>query len=103
MLEVFLQGINEKKCVTVIFEAKEDGMPRTRKCIPFDYGESRRYKDGKERFHFYDLSSPDGKHNLSILPEQIHKIELLQETFNPADYVTWSPSWLIARDWGNFS
>lgn len=103
MLEKFLQAINEKKYVSVTFRAKEDGMMKTRKCVPFDYGESRKYRDGKNRFHFYDLDSPEGKHNLSILPTQVNEIQLLDEYFEPGDYVTWSPNWIIERDWGMYS
>jgi len=73
---------------------------RVRKCVPFDYGISRKYKDGEDRFHFYDLDSPDGKHNLSLLPEQIQNVNLLNENFDPADYVKWTPNWIVDRDWG---
>ncbi|MBE0515583.1 hypothetical protein [Sulfurimonas sp.] len=104
MLENFLQAINEKKIVSVAFVAKEDGILRVRKCVPFDYGVSRKYKDGENRFHFYDLNSPEGKHNLSLLPAQIQKLDILNEVFNPIYYVTWTPiNWIVKRDWGLYS
>ena len=96
---------NKVKCnyKPFTFIAKEDNLLRNRKCVPFDYGESRRYKDGKDRFHFLDLNSPDGKHNLSILPEQVKKVEILDESFEPKDYISWTPNWIVERDWGIFS
>ncbi len=100
MLDVFLQGIHEKKYLLVDFIAKEDGLLRNRKCVPFDYGESRRYKDTEDRFHFLDLNSPSGSHTLSILPEQVKRIELVNEVFEPSEYVTWNPNWIVSRDWG---
>lgn len=104
MLEKFLQAIHEKRYLSVDFIAKEDNLLRNRKCVPFDYGKSRRYKDGKDRFHFLDLNSPDGKHNLSILPQQVKKIEILDEFFEPSEYVTWTPiTWIVKRDWGVYS
>ena len=103
MLEKFLQAIHEKRYLSVDFIAKEDNLLRNRKCVPFDYGESRRYKDGKDRFHFLDLNSPDGKHNLSILPEQVKKVEILDESFEPKDYISWTPNWIVERDWGVYS
>ncbi|MFZ3053338.1 MAG: hypothetical protein WA099_08005 [Sulfuricurvum sp.] len=104
MLDIFLRGIHEKRYLFVDFVAKEDGQLRKRKCVPFDYGESRKYRDGKDRFHFYDLDSPDGKHNLSLLPEQIQKLDVLNDVFNPADYVTWTPiNWIVKRNWGDCS
>lgn len=102
-LDVLLDAINLKKQVKIKFNSYEKGIIE-RKCIPFDFGPSRRYKDGLDRFHFYDLNSPDGKHNLSILPDQLIEIELLYSDFKPSDYVTWSPTnWIINRDWGQFS
>lgn len=103
MLKNFLEGIHKKRYLSVDFIAKEDNLLRNRKCVPFDYGESRKYRDDKDRFHFLDLNSPDGKHNLSILPEQVKKVEILDESFDPADYVKWEPNWIVKRDWGVYS
>ena len=100
---VFLQAITEKKKILVRFQSKEKGMVQ-RLCIPFDFGPSHRnLKINPDRYHFYDLNSPDGKHTLSILPEQLIEIELLEENFNPADYITWNTNWFIKRDWGIYS
>lgn len=101
--EIFITAIHSKKKVEVTFNSIEKGVI-TRICIPYDFGPSNRYKDGRDRYHFYDLNSPEGKHNLSILPEQLINIEILNETFEPGDYVTWSPiNWHIKRDWGSYS
>ncbi|AYE33651.1 hypothetical protein [Clostridium septicum] len=90
------------KLVKVVFDSYEKGRI-TRVCVPFDYGPSRRYRDGENRYHFYDLDSPLSNHNLSILPQQIKSIEILNETFCPEDYVKWTPSWFLSRDWGIYS
>mgnify|MGYP006291281609 CR=1 FL=1 len=99
---IFLASINEKKVVKVKINSYEKGII-IRKCIPFDFGPSRKYKDGENRYHFYDLDSPDGSHTLSILPHQLREIEILNETFNPGDYVNWTPKWFVKRDWGQYS
>jgi hypothetical protein len=99
MEERLLLGIHTKKKVKITFNSFEKGVI-TRLCIPFDIGPSRKFKDGKNRYHFYDLNSPTGSHNLSILPGQLLNIEVTAESFNPEDYVTWSPNWHIYRDWG---
>lgn len=100
---IFLEAISLKRQVNIKINSKEKGIIE-RVCVPFDFGPSRRYKDGLDRFHFFDLNSPEGKHNLSILPEQLIEINLLTIAFNPADYITWSPiNWFIQRDWGKFS
>lgn len=98
----FLRAINEKKLVLIECNSYEKGYIQ-RKCVPFDYGPSRRYKDSSDRYHFYDLDSPDGSHNLSILPEQLLFLKILDEQFEPKDYINWVPNWFIPRDWGKYS
>lgn len=101
--EIFLEAIKEKKIVKVKFNSKEKGVIE-RMCIPFDFGPSRRNMiPNPERYHFYDLDSPDDKHTLSILPEQVILIETTEQVFDPADYITWKTNWFISRDWGIYS
>jgi hypothetical protein len=100
--DLFLQAIHEKKIVALTFNSIEKGII-SRKCICYDYATSNRYKDGNYRYHFHDLDSPDGKHNLSILTEQLLAIEISNEIFEPGDYVKWMPSWSVKRDWGVYS
>ncbi len=100
--EAFIKAIHKKRIVQLTFTSKEKG-PSVRRCIPYDFGPSRRYKDQLDRYHLYDLDSPDGSHNLSILPDQIHQIDMLEQLFEPGDYINWTPRWFIKRDWGKFS
>lgn len=102
MMKEFLEAINNKLILQITFDSKEKGILK-RTCIPFDFGPSRKYKDGLARYHFLDLDSPDGKHNLSILPDQVLNMTLTNNNFNPADYIGWNPNWHISRDWGEFS
>lgn len=101
--EIFLNAITEKKILRVTFNSKEKGEI-TRLCIPFDFWPSRRnLKENPDRYHFYDLDSPEGNHTLSILPEQLVLIETTGEYFEPSDYVNWTPNWFVSRDWGDYS
>lgn len=103
MHEDFETAINEKKLVKVRVDTNEKGAI-DRICVPFDFGPSKRFHDGNDRYHFLDLDSPDGPHNLSILPGQLLNLEITDRDFEPGDYVTWrNPSWFIKRDWGAFS
>lgn len=103
MYQKFIQAINQKKLVLLKFDSYEKGII-SRMCVPFDFGPSRRYRDGEDRYHFYDLDSPSSNHNLSILPSQILDIKILDGSFEPKDYVTWSPiRWFLKRDWGEYS
>jgi len=100
--DTFINAIHERKILTVTFDAKEKGII-TRKCIPYDFGPSSRAKDKSDRYHFHDLNSPEGEHNLSILPEQLVDLQITQDQFDPADYVKWEPKWYVQRNWGKYS
>ena len=101
MSEDFLKSINDNLIIKVTFKSKNGIIKR--KCIPFDFGPSKRFRDKSQRYHFLVLDGPKGRHNLSILPMQILKIELTELHFNPANYIKWKPKWFIKRDWGVYS
>ena len=98
----FIDAIRNKNLVKVSINTDEKGLIN-RTCVPFDFAVSKKYKDGLERFHFYDVDSPDGSHNLSVLPEKLYSLDVLNQEFDPGDYVTWTPNWTISRDWGIYS
>ena len=35
--------------------------------------------------------------------EQVISIEVLPDTFDPAEFVTWDTNWIVKRDWGKYS
>lgn len=75
----------------------------TRLCAPMDFGLSRRTNDLMNRYHFWDYEGNTKSHLLSLLPENISKMELAEENFDPTDFVKWKPHWFIPRNWGRFS
>jgi hypothetical protein len=71
-----------------------------------DFGPSRRAKEKNNRYHVWDYDSDTGTHVLSLNPEQIISIEVLDEHFEPSNFITWDTQkspWFVARDWENFS
>lgn len=103
MKDTFIEAIHNCKLVELTFR-DSDGDTKIRACIPFDYGPSRRAKDKSDRYHFWDINSHDGSHNLSLLPSSIITITALEQNFEPSQYVTWTPiKWYITRDWGSCS
>lgn len=99
---IFLEAIREKRIVKIVFDSYEKGRI-TRLCVPFDYGKSKRERNGNDKYHFFTIDSPSGGHNLSINPKQLVEIVIKEEGFDPADYVKWEPDWIIPRDWGIYS
>ncbi len=103
MLEEFKKAIDDKKVLRVKFQTK-DGTEKARLCIPFDFGPSRRnLSPNPDRYHFYDLDSPDGQHNLSLEPGAIKSLEVTDTSFEPGDYIKWKTNWFLSRDWGQWS
>lgn len=101
--DVFIQGIHDKKKIRLTFFSKEDGAILVRLCAPMDFGPGSRAKVKVDRYHLWDYESDTGPHTLSLLPNQIKSMELTVEDFDPDEFVTWPPNWIIKRDWGSMS
>ncbi|HQV70351.1 MAG: hypothetical protein WAT92_02595 [Saprospiraceae bacterium] len=106
MKDIFINAIKRKNKVVLTFFSKEDGHLLKRKCAPMDFGPSRRAKDKADRFHLWDYDSDTKVHVLSLSQNQITNIEVIDEKFDPAEFITWDTKkspWFITREWGNFS
>jgi hypothetical protein len=102
----FIAAIRAKKKVRVTFFSKEDRGTLVRKCAPTDYGPSRKAKAKNDRYHVWDYESDTTEHSLSLKRGQIQQIEILDESFEPSEFVTWNVEqfpWFVPRDWGIYS
>ena len=100
---VFLHRINDKKKIRLTFLSKEDEAILVRLCAPMDFGPSSRAKVKVDKYHLWDYESDTGPHPLPLLPNQIKSMELTVEDFDPGEFVSWTPNWLISRDWDIYS
>ncbi|MHC1745538.1 MAG: hypothetical protein AB9895_00120 [Negativicutes bacterium] len=101
----FTDAIQKRKLVRLKFFTGEY-QPAVRKCVPLDIAPSRRSKNKIYKFHIWDLDSDPKPHILSLDPNQILQMEVLEEYFDPEDIVTWDTKaspWTIKRDWDNRS
>jgi len=106
MKDIFINAINQKRKLRVTFYSFDDGRNITRVCAPMDFGPSRRAKEKNDRYHFWDFESDKANHTLSLNPEQVKTIEIMDEEFSPESFITWDTNkskWFIPRDWGKFS
>lgn len=103
MRDEFIGAIHTKNKIRLTFFSKEDGHSLNRTCAPMDYGPSSTSHNKSDRFHSWDYDSDKERHTLSLLPEQVQSVEVLPEHFDPAEFVTWQPRWIIKRDWGVYS
>ena len=102
--EIFLAALREKKKVRVSFR-RVDGAEVTRLAAPLDLGPVQRERGHPERYQFWDYGGRSA-HWLKLPEDQIFTIEATDESFDPAEFVTWSLSespWSIPRNWGEYS
>lgn len=103
----FIVGINVKRKIILTFHSKEDDSTLLRTCAPMDYGPLRRItNDLTNRYHFWDYDSDVKRHPLSLKTDQIVRIELTDEYFDPSEFISWNlikSPWFLKRDWGRWS
>lgn len=96
----FIKAIHDKTKIRLTFYSKQDRESLVRLCAPMDYGAGSRTKDKSDRFHLWDYESATSYHPLSLLPSQIINMNFLDEAFEPSEFISWTPNWIIKRDWG---
>ena len=103
MQQEFIDAIHSLSKIQLIFFSKEDGKVITRLVAPMDFGPSRRARDKSDRYHFWDYGSDKENHVLSLLPDSIQSLSVINDNFSPAEFVTWPTNWIVSRDWGQYS
>jgi hypothetical protein len=105
LLLTFADAIQRKKIIRLTYVTK-DLHQLVRKCAPLDMAPSRRAKIPLYKYHVWDFESQPKPHIVSLNPNQIIQIEVLEEEFEHKDIITWyttkSP-WSIVRDWDRLS
>jgi hypothetical protein len=99
----FVQAIRDKQMIELQFYSKEDRTTLIRHCAPMDFGPSSRAHDKNDRYHMWDFDSDKKNHTLSLSPEQVVSMRLMDRSFDPASFVTWKTAWIVLRDWGQYS
>ena len=99
--EKFIQAIQEKRVILIRKNTDEKWIIE-RKCIPYDYAIGKKFKDSIKRYWAWHIET---KHPSSAQSEDIINIEILDEYFEPADYISRNPPYdrEIQRDWGQYS
>lgn len=82
----FIGAIQEKKKVCVRFYSKADSGVLDRVCAPMDYGPGGSVPDGLNRYWLWDYASDTGSHTLGLVPQQIVDLQVLGESFDPAQF-----------------
>ena len=100
--DIFVRGIIETKKIELTFLSNESQANVVKRCVPVDFSPGKRARDTSELYYFWDFESGQSNYLLSLPPDAIIKMELIDEEFNPKDFVTfWKKVWYIKRDWGS--
>lgn len=98
----FLQAIQDKKYILMTKNTKDKGIIE-RRCVPYDYAVGKNHKsDNTPRYWTWHLET---KHPSPTKERDVIEIKILDECFDPGEYVTWSSpyNWSTPRDWGVYS
>lgn len=99
----FIQALVARHRLNVVFYSKRDAVELSAICAPLDYGPSRHARDKTPRYHFWDYTTDEEAHQLSLPSEQILEIAPTDEPFDPGEFIYWEADWLYPRDWGAYS
>jgi hypothetical protein len=103
---LFLDAIAAKRRLSVRFLHRKEGRELVRVCAPLDFGPLRGALQPVDHYQLWDLEGKKKPHNLALVEADILEMKLLDETFEPADIITWAfkpGAWVVPRDWAEFS
>jgi hypothetical protein len=105
--QIFLDALAAKRRLAVrYFSKKEGGVERTRICAPLDYGPLRGAAEPVDHYQLWDLEGKRKPLNIAVAPADVVSMSPLDETFEPAEIITWAfkpNAWRVPRDWGEHS
>lgn len=109
--ENFLKWILEKRKIYITYFSQKENKNITRLCAPFDFWPKRKSKTTNcfdyidnwvDKYHFWDFDWSSGGHFSSKNIEEVIKIELLDDLFEPQKLIDFSKincPWHIDRNW----
>lgn len=104
--QMFLDAIAQKRRVSIRFIHPKEKREQSCICAALDFGPLRGSSDKLDRYQLWNLEGRKRPFNLALLPDEILEMKLLEDTFSPAEIISWvfKPGcWSVPRDWGSFS
>lgn len=83
---IFIQAVKSSKKILLTYYDDELNLHLTRLCVPVDYGKPD--STGDSFYYFWVEYAQIGERMLSLRPSQIKYMNLSDDAFNPADYIT---------------
>lgn len=103
---LFLEAIAGKRQLLVRYFHQKEQREREQICAALDFGPLRGAQANVDYYQLWDLQAKRRPQNRAVRPADVIAMQLLDETFDPADIITWAfkaGAWHVKRDWGQFS
>ena len=84
----FIGAITERKKVSLRFYSQADSGVLDRICAPMRYGPGGEIPDGLNCYWFWNYANDTEAHTLGLAPKQIVELQVLGESFDPADFAS---------------
>jgi len=104
--QIFLDALAAKKRVTVRYFHRKEKRELVQVCAALDFGPLRGADEKVSYYQFWDLQAKKKPLNRAVLPADVISITPLEESFDPAEIITWTfkpGAWSTPRNWGDFS
>ena len=88
---VFVRAIKDNRKVKLVFLSDAGGTKVEKLCGPMLYSPSfvgDETADESDCYYFWDFESGSGKHVLGFPPNKIVSLELTEQAFDPAEFIT---------------
>lgn len=82
---IFVQGMEQKRKLKVIFVRGKNIQNQTRECAPLHYSKGQIEGDERDCYYMWDFEAAKDSHFLALPPSQIIKMELAEGKFNIED------------------
>lgn len=97
LLSKLMYAIRHKNIIVVTFRKTDKGLV-SRRCIPYDFAPNSISSESIPRYQLLDIESTPND-IIGILEEDMIAIDILDENFEPKEYIKWNPIWHIPREW----
>ena len=106
---IFIRAIKERRKIRLVYFREEDNSSSQDKLIvPMDYHLGHRATDKSDYYYFWDFEEEEADNGAPLIlePDKIVSMNMVEETFDPSEFVTWGTRelpWFVKRDWEEFS
>lgn len=86
--DIFVRATKDKRKVLLDYFDDKHKLNFNRLCLPVYYSQAQTEGDNLDCYYLWDLASGKDKRFLGLPPSQIVSMELTEEAFDPAEFIT---------------